>query len=102
MPGFLSKLKAKFGKKNKKSKEEPAATAAATEEPTVSIQPHPAKSNDPADLNPPQPGGGLRHDGGMEAHHARDPHVPAPEVRDNLPEPATREELQARQAELNA
>ena len=48
------------------------------------------KSNDPADLNPPQPGGGMRHDGGMEAHHARDPHVPAPEVLSSLPEPAVR------------
>ncbi|KAL1673374.1 hypothetical protein EV122DRAFT_283040 [Schizophyllum commune] len=110
MPGFLSKLKAKLSRKGKKGKKgeaapaaepEVAAAAAASEDQQVSIQPHPAKSNDPADLNPPQPGGGMRHDGGMEAHHARDPHVPAPEVLSSLPEPATHEELQARQAELN-
>ncbi|KAL1727885.1 hypothetical protein EV714DRAFT_216331 [Schizophyllum commune] len=109
MPGFLSKLKAKLSRKGKKGKKEAApaaepevaAAAATSEDQQVSIQPHPAKSNDPADLNPPQPGGGMRHDGGMEAHHARDPHVPAPEVLSSLPEPATHEELQARQAELN-
>ncbi|TRM64332.1 hypothetical protein BD626DRAFT_547474 [Schizophyllum amplum] len=95
MPGFFAKLKAKLGNKKTKSKSTPQ------EEGTVSIQPHPAKTNDPADLNPPQPGGGLRHDGGMEAHHARDPHVPAPEIANNLPEPAGHDELRARQAELN-
>ncbi|KAF8994040.1 hypothetical protein BDQ17DRAFT_1311813 [Cyathus striatus] len=67
-------------------------------EPTYSIQPHPAKTNDPADL---QPSGGLRNQGGMEAFHARDPYVPSKEIRDNLPEPLSREELQARTAALN-
>lgn len=47
------------------------------------------KSNDPADL---QPSEGLRSTGSdaMAAHHARDPHVPSQEIRDNLPEPAVR------------
>ncbi|KAL1741311.1 hypothetical protein HDZ31DRAFT_45728 [Schizophyllum fasciatum] len=65
------------------------------------ILPHPAKTNDPADLNPPQPGGGLRSDPVQGAFHARDPHVPAPHILNNLPEPKGREELRARQAELN-
>ncbi|PPQ76258.1 hypothetical protein CVT26_009847 [Gymnopilus dilepis] len=66
-------------------------------EPTYSILPHPAKTNDPADL---QPSGGLRSGGPMEAFHARDPHVPNDEIKRNMPLPASHEELQARQAAL--
>ncbi|KAL1682096.1 hypothetical protein EV122DRAFT_204133 [Schizophyllum commune] len=70
-------------------------------EQSFNILPHPAKTNDPADLNPPQPGGGLRSGGATHAFHAREPHIPAPHIRDNMPEPKSREELHARQAELN-
>ncbi|KAI0717347.1 hypothetical protein C8T65DRAFT_641150 [Cerioporus squamosus] len=70
-------------------------------EPTYGILPHPAKSNDPRDLEPPQPGGGLNSKPEYEAFHARDPHVPSPQVMNNLSPPKTREELRARAQELN-
>ncbi|KAJ7768267.1 hypothetical protein B0H16DRAFT_1519196 [Mycena metata] len=87
------------------------------EEQQFSIQPHPAKTNDPADLQPPQTGG-LASNPNEQAFHARDPHVPSQQVMAGLEQPAvgvppylrrrelieclqSREELQARQAELN-
>ncbi|KAG7440474.1 uncharacterized protein BT62DRAFT_938009 [Guyanagaster necrorhizus] len=65
-----------------------------------SIQPHPAKTNDPSDLNQPA-GGGLRSDPVVGAHHARDPHIPKQDVLNSLEQPLSREELRKRQAELN-
>ncbi|KAH6890070.1 hypothetical protein BKA70DRAFT_1328955 [Coprinopsis sp. MPI-PUGE-AT-0042] len=62
------------------------------------ILPHPAKSNNPSDL---QPQSGLS-DGPVQAFHARDPHVPSEEIRNNMPKASSREELQKRQAQLNA
>ncbi|TFK97671.1 hypothetical protein BDV98DRAFT_513412 [Pterulicium gracile] len=76
------------------------------EEQSFSIQPHPAKTNDPADLqrNPDQfgPGSGLSSQPEMAAHHAKGPHVPSESIKASLPDPATREELGARSRELNA
>jgi len=72
-----------------------------TQEPTFSIQPHPAKSNDPADLQYKGPGGGLATSNPMAAHHARGPHVPNQEILSNIEQPLSREELRARAAELN-
>ncbi|KAF8802358.1 hypothetical protein BYT27DRAFT_7196780 [Phlegmacium glaucopus] len=66
-------------------------------EQSFSIQPHPAKTNDPADL---QPSGGLRQGNAMDAFYARGPHVPSEDILKNLPEPLSREELQAKQAAL--
>ncbi|SJL09218.1 uncharacterized protein ARMOST_12594 [Armillaria ostoyae] len=71
-------------------------------ESTFSIQPHPAKTNDPSDLNPPNQGaGGLKSDPVMGAHHARDPHIPRQDILNSLEQPLSREELSKRQAELN-
>ncbi|KIM43738.1 hypothetical protein M413DRAFT_443642 [Hebeloma cylindrosporum] len=72
---------------------------ASSDEPSYSIQPHPAKTNDPADLQAPGTSG-LRHGGPMDAFHARDPYVPNEQIRNNLPEPLSHAELQARQAAL--
>ncbi|KAF9475751.1 hypothetical protein BDN70DRAFT_787947, partial [Pholiota conissans] len=58
-----------------------------SQDPTYSILPHPAKTNDPADL---QPSGGLRNAGGMEAFHARDPYVPSEEIKKSMPAPLAR------------
>ncbi|KAJ7472333.1 hypothetical protein B0H11DRAFT_1811663 [Mycena galericulata] len=92
MPSIFSNIFKKMsGKSDNKT---------ATEEPTYSIQPHPAKSNDPADLAPPQTGG-LASNPNEQAFHARDPHVPSQQVMAGLEKPATREELHARAAELN-
>ncbi|KAI0314179.1 hypothetical protein OF83DRAFT_469648, partial [Amylostereum chailletii] len=71
-----------------------------TSEQQFTTQPHPAKSNDPSDLNAPI-GAGLNSNHEANVHHARDPHVPAPHIVNNLEEPLSREELRARQAELN-
>ncbi|KIJ98371.1 hypothetical protein K443DRAFT_680797 [Laccaria amethystina LaAM-08-1] len=103
MSKFFSNLKSKFS--NSKKEASPTKASAQTEatappaEPSYSIQPHPAKTNDPADLQPP--GGGLKSGGVMAAHHARDPYIPSDQIKNNLPEPLSREELQARAAELN-
>ncbi|KAF8483584.1 hypothetical protein DFH94DRAFT_690064 [Russula ochroleuca] len=72
------------------------------QEQSYSIQPHPAKSNDPADLAggpQPQPG---HAQAGTGAFHARDPHVPSEDILSRLEQPKTREELRARAAELNS
>ncbi|KAH9975472.1 hypothetical protein BGW80DRAFT_1297253 [Lactifluus volemus] len=76
----------------------------ASREQQFSIQPHPAKSNNPADLTAgdgPQPGCGLDSQSGAEIFHARGPHIPSEDIVKNLEQPQTREELHARAAELN-
>ncbi|KAF7303802.1 Glycoside hydrolase family 12 protein [Mycena indigotica] len=86
---------------SKESEAKPAASAPATgEEPTFSIQPHPAKTNDPADLAPEQTGG-LASNPNDAVFHARDPHVPSAQVMAGLEQPLSREELHKRQEELN-
>ncbi|KAH8103406.1 hypothetical protein BXZ70DRAFT_728138 [Cristinia sonorae] len=71
-------------------------------EPTYSIQPHPARSEDPRDLEPPQLGGGLNSNPEYNAFHAKGPYVPTQEVLNNVQGPAAgRDELSARQADLN-
>ncbi|KAJ7176683.1 hypothetical protein C8R46DRAFT_1213270 [Mycena filopes] len=93
MPSFFSRF---FKKKSMSAKDSDKKG----EEQQFSIQPHPAKSNDPADLQPPQTGG-LASNPNEQAFHARDPHVPSQQVMAGLEQPASREELKARQAELN-
>ncbi|KAK0444250.1 uncharacterized protein EV420DRAFT_1574966 [Desarmillaria tabescens] len=57
------------------------SAAGEKKEPMFSILPHPAKTNNPSDLNPPNQGaGGLRSDPVMGAHHARDPHIPKQDI----------------------
>ncbi|THU85125.1 hypothetical protein K435DRAFT_970834 [Dendrothele bispora CBS 962.96] len=93
MSGLINKIKSKAtGHKRSSSK---------GEEPTFSIQPHPAKSNDPADLQPSGPGSGLRNNDAMAAHHAHGPQIPSTQTAAGLEQPLSREELRARQAELN-
>ncbi|KAK7436693.1 hypothetical protein VKT23_018948 [Stygiomarasmius scandens] len=89
MSSFINKIKSKATGHNRSSSK--------GEEPTFSIQPHPAKSNDPADLQPSGPGSGLRNNDAMAAHHAHGPQIP----NNQLEQPLSREELRARQAELN-
>ncbi|KJA21768.1 hypothetical protein HYPSUDRAFT_110536, partial [Hypholoma sublateritium FD-334 SS-4] len=72
--------------------------AKSTNEPTFSILPHPAKTNDPADL---QPSGGLRNNGAMDAFNTPGPFIPSEQIKNNLPEPLSHAELEARQASLN-
>jgi hypothetical protein len=45
------------------------------------------KSNDPADLDPTPPGGGLRSDPVMGAHKAKGPFIPSQEMANNLEQP---------------
>ncbi|KAH7915569.1 hypothetical protein BJ138DRAFT_997734 [Hygrophoropsis aurantiaca] len=71
------------------------------EEQMFSIQPHPAKSNNPGEVEEPQVGAGLNSNPELQAHHARGPHVPSPEILNRLEQPKTHEELEKRTAELN-
>ncbi|KAJ7182728.1 hypothetical protein C8R43DRAFT_967903 [Mycena crocata] len=95
MPSFFSNI---FKKMSGKSDKNTAPKSG--EDQQFTIQPHPAKTNDPADLNPPQTGG-LASNPNEQAFHARDPHVPSQQVMAGLEKPLSREELQARAAELN-
>jgi hypothetical protein len=100
MSSFIEKIKAKTTHRK-------SGSQGNTSEPTYSIQPHPAvswdyrqiqididhsvfclqKTNDPADLNPPQPGGGLNSGPATQAHRARDPHVPSQKIANSLEQP---------------
>ncbi|KZV80112.1 hypothetical protein EXIGLDRAFT_781410 [Exidia glandulosa HHB12029] len=102
MSSFVNKVKSKFADRRRSKGAAPAT------EPTYSIQPHPAKTNDPSDLARPapgMPGGGLNQ--GMQQYPdvapyaAKGPFIPPPEIAGNLDKPATREELHARTAALN-
>ncbi|KAG5645668.1 hypothetical protein DXG03_005506 [Asterophora parasitica] len=116
---FFSKLKAKASRKSgsrEKGQQAQSTTdapptqtfpsqatqSAEPQEQQFTTQPHPAKTNDPADLQRQQPGGGLATSDPMAAHHARDPYVPSQEIQSNLEQPLGRDELRARAAELNA
>ncbi|OBZ77468.1 hypothetical protein A0H81_01896 [Grifola frondosa] len=99
MSSFFDKFKRK--KSRKDSSSSPPKQGGSDPEPTFSIQPHPAKTNDPRDLEPPQPGGGLNSIPEIQAHHARDPYIPSADVMKNIEPPKSREELRARAAELN-
>jgi hypothetical protein len=90
MPELLNKLRQKVSGNDK-------------EEQQCSIQPHPAKSNDPADLNRPQEGsgGGLGSSNPMAAFNTPGPYIPSNEIQNSLENPMGRDEMQARSAELN-
>ncbi|KAL4063772.1 hypothetical protein V8B97DRAFT_1929118 [Scleroderma yunnanense] len=64
------------------------------------ILPHPAKTNNPADLDPAQRSG-LIDNPAILAHHAREPYVPSQELVNSLEAPLSREELRQRSEELN-
>jgi len=111
MSSFINKIKSKFSRKNggtqdksqptptqPSSTDEQAKAKAEPSEQQYSIQPHPAKTNDPADLQRQE---GLRSVDPMAAHRAREPYVPSPELQKNIEEPKSREELRARSEELN-
>ncbi|KAF9269861.1 hypothetical protein L218DRAFT_993846 [Marasmius fiardii PR-910] len=60
-------------------------------EPIYSIQPHP----NPTDST------NNNFASNVAAHHAKGPHIPSQEIRENLEKPLGRDELRARQEELN-
>ncbi|THH08158.1 hypothetical protein EW146_g9090 [Bondarzewia mesenterica] len=64
-------------------------------------QPHPAKTNDPADLLP-QPGGGLTSKPEFEVFRTPGPVIPDADMLKSLEQPQSHDALQARAAELNA
>ncbi|RXW19536.1 hypothetical protein EST38_g6306 [Candolleomyces aberdarensis] len=71
------------------------------QEQRFNILPHPAKTNDPADLQRDRHSGLQSGGTPTQAFHARDPYVPSKQIRDNLPPALSREELKAKQAQLN-
>jgi len=59
------------------------------------ILPHPAKTNNPADLqSDPREHGGLQG-AGANAYTAKGPHVPSQEIAEGLEKPKTRDEVSA-------
>ncbi|KAH9828767.1 uncharacterized protein C8Q71DRAFT_863706 [Rhodofomes roseus] len=65
------------------------------------ILPHPARTNDPRDLEPPQLGAGLNSNPEQQAFHARGPYKPSQQVLQGVEQPRSREELKAQSAQLN-
>ncbi|WWC57629.1 uncharacterized protein I303_100161 [Kwoniella dejecticola CBS 10117] len=71
------------------------------QEQSFNILPHPAKSNNPADLNSePAEHGGLQS-ASYNAYNAKGPHIPSHEIQQGLEKPLSSEELKARAEELN-
>ncbi|KAI0266384.1 hypothetical protein BC834DRAFT_874326 [Gloeopeniophorella convolvens] len=94
MSNIIDKVKGKLAPKHDQT--------SSSQEQQYSIQPHPAKTNDPADLTEgPQLGGGLNSNPEAGAFHARGPYVPPRDLTDGLEQPQSREELRARSADLN-
>jgi hypothetical protein len=62
--------------------------------PAFNILPHPAKSNNPADLTQnPGETGGLQSAGQAGIFGAKGPHVPSKDVAEGLEKPKSREEV---------
>ncbi|KAK4686997.1 hypothetical protein P7C73_g3128, partial [Tremellales sp. Uapishka_1] len=64
------------------------------------ILPHPATTNNPADLQDPATHGGLQSSS-ANAFNAKGPFVPSKETAEGLEQPKTRDELKAEAAKLN-
>ncbi|WVQ64341.1 uncharacterized protein L199_002503 [Kwoniella botswanensis] len=72
------------------------------QEQSFNILPHPAKSNNPADLNSePAEHGGLQS-ASYNAYNAKGPHIPSHEIQQGLEKPKSREELKAEAEKLNS
>ncbi|KAI0821468.1 hypothetical protein BC629DRAFT_1461213 [Irpex lacteus] len=95
MSGILNKLKPSS------HKHDSGDNKSSEGEQQFSIQPHPARTNDPRDLEPPQVGGGLNSNPEQQAFHTPGPYIPKQELTQNLEKPKGRDELRARSAELN-
>ncbi|KAF5310147.1 hypothetical protein D9619_010393 [Psilocybe cf. subviscida] len=97
MTGFINKVKEAISGGHHENKTEATHTSSASkpQEQQFSIQPHPATTNDPADLQP-------FRDGKVDAFHAHEPYVPSDNIKSNMPAPLSREELQERQAALRS
>ncbi|OWZ68495.1 hypothetical protein C366_00471 [Cryptococcus neoformans Tu401-1] len=66
------------------------------------ILPHPAKTNNPADLTgEPAEHGGLQS-ASANAYNAKPPYIPNKEIAEGLEKPKTREELRAEAQQLNS
>ncbi|WVO16018.1 hypothetical protein L204_103683 [Cryptococcus depauperatus] len=71
------------------------------QEPSFNILPHPANTNNPADLNnDPGQHGGLQAVA-ASAYNAKGPHIPSGPIAESL-EKQSREELRAEAKELNS
>ncbi|KAG6883952.1 hypothetical protein C0993_002548, partial [Termitomyces sp. T159_Od127] len=87
-------------KKNNTSNTTGQQTQKDSSETTFTIQPHPATTNDPKDLQRnKEPGGGLQTSSSL--FHGPGPVIPDHQMQQNIGEPLSREELHARAAELN-
>ncbi|ORX35058.1 hypothetical protein BD324DRAFT_633767 [Kockovaella imperatae] len=71
------------------------------EEQQFNILPHPAKTNNPADLVSDPAGQGGLQGSGPNAFNAKEPHIPSQAVAQGLEQPKTRDELKAEAEKLN-
>lgn len=99
MSSVINDIKNKL-KPNSDASDTSGGSNEAAEEQQFSIQPHPAKTNNPADLAP-QPGAGITSKPEFEAFHTPGPYVPSAATANSVEPPKSREELRARAAELN-
>ncbi|KAI9512014.1 hypothetical protein F5148DRAFT_158246 [Russula earlei] len=78
-----------------------AQQPSSSQEQSYSIQPHPAKSNDPSDLTG-NPQSDLSLQAGLGALNVPGPNIPSVDILTQVEKPKTRDELRARAAELNS
>ncbi|THG99506.1 hypothetical protein EW145_g7253 [Phellinidium pouzarii] len=99
MSSFFSKIR----DKTRRHSSGPKNPQAENGEQQFSIQPHPAKTNNPVDLQPEPEQGGLAsaRDPASAVHSTPGPVIPNAEIQQNIPPPASHDELSARAAELN-
>ncbi|KAI0087149.1 hypothetical protein BDY19DRAFT_995227 [Irpex rosettiformis] len=95
MSGFFNKLKPSSHKHSDSSHKSSEG------EQQFTIQPHPAKTNDPRDLEPPQLGGGLNSNPKQQAFNTPGPYIPKQDLLQGVEQPLSRDELKAKSAELN-
>ncbi|KAK7689345.1 hypothetical protein QCA50_007136 [Cerrena zonata] len=82
MSGLINKIKEKTTSSHHREEDTPQQ-----EEQQFSIQPHPAKTNDPRDL---QGGSGFQKDASFQAFHSHGPYIPDQSVVNNIEPPAVR------------
>ncbi|OCH84548.1 hypothetical protein OBBRIDRAFT_808152 [Obba rivulosa] len=100
MSSFLEKAKEKLT--GHTTNAQPSNTAGSQQnEQSFSIQPHPARTNDPRDLQDSPQYSGPNANPDVQAFHTPGPYVPNQELLNKVDRPLGRDELNARAAELN-
>jgi len=97
MSGFISNAKAKhLGQQAEQQR------AHEGQEQSFSIQPHPAKTNDPKDLDRQGPIGAGYGPDSANMNYGPGPVMPDAQAQQNMPPVSSRDQLKARSAALNS